>query len=41
MDRSPFDKAKYDLYLLLNRGYPKLYALRFVGDHYGLKNQER
>lgn len=38
---NPFDKAKDDLYLLLNRGYPKPYALRFVGDHYGLKNQER
>jgi len=36
-----FDKAKDDLYLLLNRGYPKPYALRFVGDHYGLKNEER
>jgi len=36
-----FDKARYDLYLLLNRGYPKSYALRFVGDHYGLKNEER
>lgn len=36
-----FDKARDDLYLLLNRGYPKPYALRFVGDHYGLKNQER
>ncbi len=41
MDNAPFDKAKDDLYLLLNRGYPKPYALRFVGDHYGLKNQER
>jgi hypothetical protein len=36
-----FDKSRYDLYLLLNRGYPKPYALRFVGDHYGLKNEER
>ncbi|MDY1591314.1 MAG: DUF434 domain-containing protein [Methanofastidiosum sp.] len=41
MDNTPFDKAKDDLYLLLNRGYPKTYALRFVGDHYGLKNEER
>jgi len=41
MDNAPFDKAKDDLYLLLNRGYPKPYALRFVGDHYGLKNEER
>lgn len=41
MDKTPFDKAKDDLYLLLNREYPKTYALRFVGDHYGLKNEER
>ena len=41
MDNNPFDNAKDDLYLLLNRGYPKTYALRFVGDHYGLKNEER
>lgn len=41
MDNAPFDKAKDDLYLLLNRGYPKPYALRFVGDHYGLRNEER
>jgi hypothetical protein len=41
MDNAPFDKAKDDLYLLLNMDYPKPYALRFVGDHYGLKNQER
>lgn len=41
MKDNAFDKAKDDLYLLLNRGYPKLYALRFLGDHYGLKNEER
>jgi len=41
MDKTPFDKAKDDLYLLLNRDYPKTYALRFVGDHYGLENEER
>jgi len=41
MNGTPFDKAKEDLYLLLNKGYPKSYALRFVGDHYGLKNEKR
>lgn len=41
MDNARFNNAKDDLYLLLNRDYPKSYALRFVGDHYGLKNEER
>lgn len=41
MKNNAFDKARYDLYLLLNRGYPKSYALRFVSDHFGLKNEER
>lgn len=41
MDNARFNNAKDDLYLLLNREYPKSYALRFVGDHYGLKNEER
>jgi hypothetical protein len=33
--------AKIDLFMLLNRGYSKTYALRFIGDHYGLKNEDR
>ncbi|MCC7572503.1 MAG: DUF434 domain-containing protein [Candidatus Methanofastidiosum sp.] len=41
MKDNVFDRARNDLYLLLNRNYPKTYALRFVGDHYGLKNEER
>lgn len=41
MDNARFNNAKDDLYLLLDRDYPKSYALRFVGDHYGLKNEER
>ncbi|KYC45458.1 MAG: hypothetical protein APG12_00125 [Candidatus Methanofastidiosum methylothiophilum] len=41
MKNNAFDSAKKDLYLLLNRNYPKSYALRFVGDHYGLKNEQR
>ena len=41
MDNALFNNAKNDLYILLNRDYPKSYALRFVGDHYGLKDEER
>ncbi|KYC49427.1 MAG: hypothetical protein AMQ74_01427 [Candidatus Methanofastidiosum methylothiophilum] len=41
MKNNAFNKASDDLYLLLNRGYPKTYALRFVCDHYCLKNEER
>ena len=41
MKKNGIDSAKEDLYLLLNKGYPKQYALRFVGDHYGLKNEQR
>ncbi len=41
MKNNAFDMARNDLYLLLNRSYPKTYALRFVCDHYGLKNEER
>ncbi len=41
MGTNAIEEAKKDLYLLLNRKYPKSYALRFVGDHYGLKNEER
>jgi hypothetical protein len=41
MKNNAFDTARDDLYILLNRGYPKPYALRFVCDHYGLKNEER
>jgi hypothetical protein len=41
MNDDSFNKARDDLYLLLNRCYPKPYALRFVGDHFGLKNEER
>ncbi len=41
MDFATFNNAKKDLYILLNRGYPKPYALRFVGDHHGLNKEER
>jgi len=41
MKNDSFDMAKGDLYLLLNRGYPKSYALRFVSDHYSLKDAQR
>lgn len=41
MKENDIDKAKEDLYLLLNKGYPKQYALRLIGDHYGLRNSQR
>lgn len=41
MKNGAFDLAKNDLYLLLNRGYPKTYSLRFVSDHYGLEDEQR
>ncbi|HNZ87421.1 MAG TPA: DUF434 domain-containing protein [Methanofastidiosum sp.] len=41
MNKDDIEKAIEDLYTLLNRGYPKQYAVRFVGDHYGLKNEDR
>ncbi len=41
METNSVENARKDLYLLLNRNYPKSYALRFVGDHYNLKNEDR
>jgi len=41
MKNDSFEMAKGDLYLLLNRGYPKSYALRFVSDHYSLRDEQR
>ncbi len=41
MDAELINRAGEDLRMLLDRGYRKDYALRFVGDHYELPKKQR